>query len=125
METKIPSIYKVAVDIWFQFYRAKTGQEYVFSGIDGKHIKQILTKVKTKVVQKGLEPTDENILNSFRGLLMSINDKWMLENLEIKNVNCNFNSTYAKAVRNNPFTKSQQYTDFAERKFGAGSKSPT
>lgn len=117
MEKKIPGIYKIAVDAWFQFYRHKTGQEYVFGAIDGRHIKQLLAKVKIKVQQKGMGPSDENVLNSFKGFLSSINDKWILENLEIKNVNSNFNSLYVKACKNNPFTN--RIDDIINRKFGS------
>ena len=116
-------MWKLAIETWFDFYRLKTGQEYYFSGIDGKHMKQLLKKVEVKVKQKSMEPTEENILNSFKGFLHAISDKWILENLELKNVNSNFNSLYAKAVRNNPFTKAEQYSQFAERKFGTGPKS--
>lgn len=114
-------MYKEAVAMWFQFYRDKTGQEYYFSAIDGMHIKQLIKKVTVKTKAAGLEPTDENVINGFRGFLYSINDRWILEHLEIKNVNSNFNTLYVKAVRNNPFTKAEQYSQFAERKFGAGS----
>lgn len=114
-------MYKEAVSTWFHFYHCKTGQEYYFSGIDGRHLKQLLKKIESKVKEKSMEHTEENILNSFKGFLNTINDRWILEHLELKNVNSNFNSLYAQAFRNNPFTKAEQYIDFAKRKFSSGS----
>lgn len=118
-------MYKQAITIWFDYYRTITGQEYIFDGKDGKHLKLLLKKVEAKVKEKNMEPTEEIILNSLRGFLLSIQDKWILENLELSLVNSKFNSTYAKAVRNSPFTKGQQITDIVNAKYGADPKRAT
>lgn len=110
--------WKEYIKIWFDFYRLKTGQEYVFDGMQGKHLKQLISKIKTKVTQKGIEPTDENVMNSFRGFLSHLNDSWILDHLEISLVNSKFNVIYAKAIKSNPFTSASRIDDIIEHKFG-------
>jgi len=106
--------YKPAVELWYEFYRQRTGEEYVFDGKSGFHLKQLLKKVETKVKQKGMEPSLENITNSLRGLLHSIKDQWILEHLEISIINSKFNSIYVAVVRTNPFTAASRIDDLVE-----------
>lgn len=115
--TKQSSNWKEYVKIWFDFYRLKTGQEYVFDGTQGRHLKQLIAKVKSKVSQKGIEPTDENVLNSFKGFLSHLNDQWILEHLEISIINSKFNVIYAKAVKSNPFSAASRIDDIVEARF--------
>lgn len=120
---KQPTIWQDTVRVWFDFYRLKTGQEYVFDGMQGRHLKQLTAKIKTKLAQRGMEPTDENVLNSLKGFLNCITDKWLLEHLEISTINSKFNSTYTNAIASNPFTKADRLRDIVEQKFGTGSVS--
>lgn len=99
------TLHQSIIEVWFKFYRYKTGEEYVFDGKDGRHIKQLITKIKVKVKEKGIEETDDNIINSFRGFLASLTDPWILDNLEVSIINSKFNIIYAKAVRSSPFSK--------------------
>lgn len=110
--------WKPAIAIWFEFYRAKTGQEYIFDGMQGKHLKQLLGKIKTKVIQAGMEPTSENILNSLKGFLSHLNDSWILEHLEISLINSKFNILYAKAINGNRFTTNKKQQNDSD--IGAG-----
>jgi len=93
------------IEVWFKFYKYKTGETYVFDGRDGRHIKQLITKIKIKVKEKGIEETDENIINSFRGFLASLTDQWILDNLDVSIINSKFNIIYARAIRTSPFAK--------------------
>lgn len=99
------TLYKSFIDVWFKFYKYKTGETYVFDGKDGRHIKQLIKKIQVKVSEKGIPETDENVINSFRGFLASLNDQWILDNLEVSIINSKFNIIYAKAIRNSPFSK--------------------
>lgn len=110
--------WKEYVKIWFDFYRLKTGQEYVFDGMQGKHLKQLIAKIKTKVIQKGMEPTDENVMNSFKGFLAHMTDQWILDHLEISLINSKFNVIYAKAVKSNPFNS--RIDDIIENRYNTG-----
>lgn len=109
-------MYKQAVEIWFTFYRHHTGEQYVFDGKDGMHLKQLIKKIETKVKQKSIDPTEENIINSLKGFLNSLKDQWILDHLEISIVNSKFNILYAKAVRTNPFTSTDRINDIVERR---------
>jgi hypothetical protein len=110
----IDPIYKPSIEIWFFFYRQKTGEEYVFDGKSGFHLKQLLKKVETKVKQKGMEPSPENILNSLRGFLFSINDQWILDHLDVSLINSKFNVIYTNAVRQSPFTSASRIDDLVD-----------
>jgi hypothetical protein len=115
-------MHREAIAVWFDFYLLHTGERYVFDGKDGKHLKLLLKKIEAKVKDKGMDPTEENILNSFRGFLSTLKDTWILDNLEIAIVNSKFNSLYAKAIRNNPFTKGQQIDEIVRNKFSTDPK---
>jgi hypothetical protein len=106
--------YKPAVELWYEFYRLRTREEYVFDGKSGSHLKQLLKKVETKVKQKGMEPSLENIINSLRGFLHSIKDQWILDHLEISIINSKFNSIYVAAVKSNPFTAANRIDELVE-----------
>lgn len=110
-------MFKQAITIWFDYYRTTTRNEYVFDGKDGRHLKFLIKKIETKVMQKGMDPSEENILNSLKGFLYSMKDQWILENLEIALINSKFNSLYAKAIRNSPFTKGQEINDIVNAKY--------
>lgn len=116
-----PSNWKEYVKVWFDFYRAKTGQEYVFDGMQGRHLKQLVKKIEAKLSQKGMELNDQNKLNSLKGFLDHITDKWTLEHLEISLVNSKFNSLYVNAVNSNPFAVADRISDLVQQKYGTGS----
>lgn len=111
-------MYHKAVDIWYQFYQLKKNTRYVFDGKDGRHLKQLLKKVEYKVLEAGIEADEGSILNSLTGYLHSIEDKWVLENLDISLVNSKFNILYAAAVKRNPFNTKSRIDEAFERKFG-------
>lgn len=90
--------YKQSVDIWFKYYSDKTRQNYVMDGMQGKHLKQLLKKVEVKVRDIGLDATEENILNSFKGFLYSINDQWIIDHLDISIINSKFNQLYVRSI---------------------------
>ena len=118
-------MYRDAVGAWFDFYYLHTGERYIFDAKDGKHLKLLLKKIECKIKEKNLQPTEENILNSFKGFLNSLKDQWILDNLELAIVNSKFNVLYVKAVKNNPFNKGQQIDDLIRAKYGSDPKRAT
>lgn len=117
MAKKSPDpLYVHSVKAWFDFYKHHTREDYVFSGKDGFHTKQLLKKIETKLKQKSMEPTEENIINSLKGFLNSIKDPWILDHLEIALINSKFNQLYLHAVRHNPFTASDRINDIVEKR---------
>jgi len=110
-------MYKSAVDAWFHFYRYHTGEEYVFDGKDGAHLKQLLKKIETKLKQKGFEVNEETVIATLKGLLNSLkNDRWILDHLELSIVNSKFNVIYSKAIKSNPFTAGDRIDDIIEKR---------
>lgn len=114
--------WKPCIEVWMNFYKTRTGQSYAFSPIDASHMKGLLKKVSQKVVERGMELTDDNLINSLNGFLHSITERWILEHLELKNVNSNFNSLYVKAVANNPFQSAKSFYDRVQAKHGQGNE---
>jgi hypothetical protein len=111
--------WKPCIEVWMNFYQTRTGQNYCFMPIDARCMKELLKKVSQKINERGLEISDDNLINSLNGFLHSITDKWMLEHLELKNVNSNFNTLYVKAVNNNPFTRSAGIDAAVNAKYGS------
>jgi hypothetical protein len=108
---------RTAIKEWFDFYYLITGEKYIFDGKDGKHLKLLLKKIERKVSEKGMEPNEENVIQSFKLLLKSITDEWILDNLEIAIVNSKFNSIYAKAIKHSPFTKAERISEIVRAKY--------
>lgn len=111
---------KHAIETWFNFYRHHTGETYVFTPKDGANLKQLLKKINIKIAEKGMVVNEENTLNSLKGFLNSIKDRWILEHLEISIVNSKFNSLYVAAVRTNPFTVTDRISDIVEKRNSQG-----
>lgn len=95
-------MYKQAIEVWLIFYKHHTGETYLFSGKECMHLKQLLKKVEAKVKDRGMEPTEENVINSLKGFLNTVRDPWILEHLEVSLVNSKFNSLYVTAIKNSP-----------------------
>lgn len=104
MESKLLSnqIFKCYIAIWFEFYQEKTGEKPIFDPIDARKIKSLMKKIETKLTGRSMDVTIDNMTNSFRAFLWSINNKWHLENLELKNIDSNFNSLYVSAAKASP-----------------------
>jgi len=114
--------WKPCIEVWMSYYRQKTSHNYCFSPIDARHLKELLKKVKQKISDREMEENDENIINSLSGFLHSITDKWILEHLELKNVNSNFNTLYVSAFNKNPFARSQSIADKIKAQHGGDSQ---
>lgn len=109
MPRKSPNThFKPALAVWFDYYKRKTGNNYIMDAKSGNHLKQLIKKIEIKLSERQMEATETNVCNSLNGFLESISDKWLLDNLEIATVNSKFNATYAKAVRSNPFTQAER-----------------
>ncbi len=104
-------MYKILLSIWFNYYKSKTGSNYIIDGKQGMHLKQLIKKIEVKVKERGLEVNEETLTASFHGFLNSITDTWILDNLDISLVNSKFNGLFAKAIKQNPFTAEKRMDD--------------
>lgn len=100
--------FKPALELWFRFYQDRTGETYIMDAKSGNHLKQLLKKLEAAMKAKGYDPTPEQILNALAVLLMSIQDKWILSNLEIAIVNSKFNVIISQARKNSPVVSAQR-----------------
>lgn len=89
-------------EIWMSFYRQRNNIDYYFTGVDGKALTELFKKIIHQLQARSMEPSIENVTNSFKMFLESIIDRWHLENLQLKNINSNWNSLYAKAAKSSP-----------------------
>jgi hypothetical protein len=67
-------------------------------GSQGRHLKQLIKKVELKVIDVGMEASEENVLNSLKGFLYSITDQWIIDHLDISIVNSKFNQLYVRSI---------------------------
>ena len=112
--------WKPCIEVWMSFYKVKTGQSYAFAPIDAANLKQLLRKIEFKILDKGMEVTPDMLTNSLNGFLSSISDKWILEHLELKNVNSNFNTLYVKAINKSFINRGQQIDDIISGRHSKG-----
>ncbi len=110
-------MHKASIEIWITFYHFHTREKYLFDGKQMIHLKQLCKKVKAKVIEKGMEPSDENVLNSLKMFLNSVKDKWILDNLDISLINSRFNVLYVNAIKQSPFVNPT--ADYFKAKYGA------
>lgn len=113
--------WKTCIEAWMNYYQSKTGHTYAFAGVDAANLKLLIKKIEFKIIDKGMEVTPQILTNSLTAFLQSINDKWILEHLELKNVNSNFNTLYVKAIAGQFNTR---IDDLIEKRYsqGAGRK---
>jgi hypothetical protein len=103
--------HKESIDIWLKFYKEKTGQNYILDGKQCSHLKQLIKKVHVKTVDHSIDPSDENVLNSFKALLYSIKNRWIIDNLDISIVNSKFNVIYNEAINKSFINRAEQIDD--------------
>jgi hypothetical protein len=112
--------HKPAIAIWIEYYRSRTGETYLMDGKQAASMKHLLKKIDAKVRERGLEVNEYTILNSLKGFLYSIQDKWILDNLDISLVNSKFNSLYVAAIKTSPLG-ANRLNDLIEQRFGSSS----
>ena len=100
----------------------KTGHTYAFAAVDAANLKHLLKKIEFKIKDRNMEVTSETIINSLHGFLVSITDRWMLEHLELKNINSNFNSLYVNAANKSFINRGQQIDDIIAGRHSSGAK---
>lgn len=103
--------FKRALELWFQFYQDRKNERYMMDGKSGAHLKQLIKKLETRLKDKGYEANEDQILNALAFFLLSITDKWILENLEISIVNSKYNVIISKAANSSPFVTSSRVAD--------------
>lgn len=110
-----------ALELWFTYYQDRKKERYCMDGKSGMHLKQLLKKLETRLKDKGYEANEDQILNALAVFLLSITDKWILDNLEISIVNSKYNVIISKAANGSPFVTSSRVADIiASRGYSEG-----
>lgn len=108
-----------ALELWFTYYQDRKKERYCMDGKSGMHLKQLLKKLETRLKDKGYEANEDQILNALAVFLLSITDKWILDNLEISIVNSKYNVIISKAAASSPFVNSQKISEIIQgRSYG-------
>ena len=105
------SSYTKALEIWFAFYQERKREKYMMDAKSGMHLKQLLKKIEFRLKDKGIEASEERVLNAFAVFLMVIKDKWILDNLELAIVNSKYNVIISKASEHSPFVVASRIAD--------------
>jgi hypothetical protein len=89
---------------FMSLYEEMVGSSYYWTPKDGANVNQIIKKIKTKMVENKIDTNDNKlVLNGFSIFIRAIQDKWMLDNFSIPNINSKFNDQYKQIKeRGNP-----------------------
>lgn len=112
---KEPTVWEVCVKVWFDFYKTLKGAEPTFTGESSASLKKIVENLEKRATKKNWDwnsDTAKNALTHF--LTYAIQDKWLLENFLLKNLNSQFD----KIISNGQASKQTQYADL-ERELAA------
>lgn len=88
---KSESIHNVLKKKFFEHYHKKNGLPYYWEGKDGKHLKELIGKIRFMLEQMQKIPDENQISETFDVLLENISDKWILKNFSIPIINSKFN----------------------------------
>jgi len=77
---------------FLDFYERTKGEQYYWTAKDAGQVKQIASKIRFKIKERGMEETTELILRSFEAILQrSTSDKWITDHLSLPIINSKFN----------------------------------
>jgi len=80
-------------EIFLKWYFKKKRVEYYWTGKDGKAMNELIKKIHHVVP----ESNDDGMLNGWEMFLKKIEDKWILEHLNLSTINSKFNELFATA----------------------------
>jgi len=88
------SEFKEFKQIFLDFYKLKTGEDYYWTAKDAGKVKSLVSKLKFKIKEKSSaekEATDTEATKGFTHLLNMIADNWILSNLSMSIIDSKFN----------------------------------
>jgi DNA-binding Lrp family transcriptional regulator len=97
------SIYQLAVDCWLKLH-----VNYIFNGMSGKHLKQLLDKIKTLLEKTNNDTSDESMISMFELIINNLPDWFKDKDLPV--INSKFNEIIeqiknSKNGKNKPSSK--------------------
>jgi len=101
-KTPASSAHNQCIKIFDNYYNQRTGLKYDWSGKEIKSMQGVLVKLTKQVKVKTItEPLPEQVTKAFEFMINNINDKWILENLSVSNINSKFNEILNKIKNGN------------------------
>lgn len=86
--------------VFDEYYRWLTKSEFYWDAKHMSHLKKISGQLTAGMREKGIEITGDGVAASFRALLSSIQDKWILDNLSPAVISSKFNEIRMQYARN-------------------------
>jgi len=90
-----PTLFSRARDAFCDRYRAINHSGYYWTAKDAGALKQLLNKIRSKMVERQMDDTDDAVVESLIIFLGSITEKWYLSNFSVSILNGKFNEIYA------------------------------
>lgn len=105
-------IYTACVTIWLK----EIHQDWTFGAVQGRKLISIISKIKQVCKNKGLEGTDEQIINSFRRMCQQLPDWFKDKDLQV--IDSKFNEIIVQIQQGKTNGRSYQNQPSAARVFG-------
>ncbi len=98
---KKDSLHQKMKEIFIDVYKAKVGLSFYWTGKEGKHLSELIVKLKFMFEEMKKIPDDDSLAENFRLMLENIQDKWILNNFTIPIINSKFNEIILKIKNGN------------------------
>jgi len=92
--------FSLCKDLFLKHYLTNETTAYYFTPKCAGNLKQLIKKIEFKMTESGQQNEPEKVASGFKIFIEAINDKWILNNLSIPNINSKFNEIYGKLKTN-------------------------
>lgn len=118
LPTKNVGLHKNLKNLFISCYKTKFKEEYYWTAKDATNLNSLINKIKFKVKEKFNEESEEKIVDSFKHILLSISDKWILDNFSIAIINSKFNDIILQIKANENGNNQKSFAERFKEKFG-------
>lgn len=105
------SLHTKCKNLFLSKYKELTGEEYYWDRKDAGNMNPIIKKITFNREKKKMPTDDESIESAFAAFLESIQDRWILDNFSIPNINSKFNEIISQAKSNGRTKQKPSTTD--------------
>lgn len=115
VEVKKDSLNSKARKLFEGYFRVTFGNEYYWTAKDAGNMSKLLDKLRFQRDKKGLECSDDGIMEALEFLLRSIDDGWIFENFSVANINSKFNEILSQVKsKSNGKTKQRASAGYSD-----------
>lgn len=98
---KKQSLHIVLKSVFIERHKELSGLDYYWTGKDGKHLKELIGKIRFLMESQNQVISGTAISEQFQVILENIQDTWVLENFSVSVVNSKFNEIIMKIKKQN------------------------